>query len=326
MTSPVKKGKKRERKEENWKKNVLKKLKISGKEYESHTSHKRMVKAKKIKPPCKETCKLQCRLKLTEEEREAIFNSYWGLDNNESQWNFISKSMEPVCPRYRYIREGGIRPRRHNNNSFYFYLPGKKIRVCKTFFKATLDITDRPIRTVTEKQHKVANTLLEKDQRGKHGKQPKIDERIKADIKDHISSIPKIESHYTRANTSKHFIDGSKSIAEIHKDYVAKCKEKNVPFGNYILFYRIFTEEFNISFFRPKKDLCDTCTIYNNCDNEEKKDKQESYELHLNEKELSRLQKVEDKEKKIQWSPFTTYKLFFSARKAMCPFFIINRN
>ncbi|CAG9840194.1 unnamed protein product [Diabrotica balteata] len=178
LASPVKKGRKRERKEENWKKNVLQKLKISGKEYQSHTSHKKVVKAKKIKPPCKEKCKLQCRLKLTQEEREAIFNSYWALDSNENQWNSISKSMESICPKYRYIREGGSRPRRHNNNSFYFHLPDKKVRVCKTFFKAILDITDRPIRTVTEKQNKVANTLLEKDQRGKHGKHQKIDEKV----------------------------------------------------------------------------------------------------------------------------------------------------
>lgn len=40
--------------------------------------------------------------------------------------------------------------------------------VCKNLFKATLDITDRPIRTVIEKQNKVASILLEKDLRGKH--------------------------------------------------------------------------------------------------------------------------------------------------------------
>lgn len=39
-------------------------------------------------------------------------------------------------------------------------------------------------------------------------------------------TIPKIESHYTRVNTSRVFIDGSKSIADIHNDYVVDQQKK----------------------------------------------------------------------------------------------------
>jgi len=58
---------------------------------------------------------------------------------------------------------------------------------------------------VLEKKHKFVGTILEEDRRGKHCKHKKVDDKIKEEIRQHIASIPKIESHYTRANTSKYF-------------------------------------------------------------------------------------------------------------------------
>ena len=58
----------------------------------------------------------------------------------------------------------------------------EKIRVCKVFYKNTLDITDRAIRTILEKKYKLADTLLQPDQRGKHFKQLKTDEALKLEL------------------------------------------------------------------------------------------------------------------------------------------------
>lgn len=170
--------------------------------------------------------------------------------------------------------------------------------MCKLFFKNTLGITDRPIRTVLEKQNKVAGTILADDNRGKHKNHAKVDVAIRKGIKEHIDSIPRMESHYCRTNSSKEFIDGSRSVADIHKDYIEICKSKNIPYGNYTLFYRIFTEEYNISFFQPKKDRCDCCAVYENCEGEEKAKKKHEYDMHLKEKDLCRAEKVKDKENK----------------------------
>lgn len=297
VTSPLKKGRKRQRNEDKWKRNIDKKLRNKGQLYESHCASKKMRKERQMKSPCKETCKLKCSSKFNDENRKELFSGFWELGDIERQRQFISNSMQTIQPKYRYIRQGGIRSPRNNNNAFYFILKEQKVRVCKLFFKNTLDINDRPIRTVLEKQNKIVNTLLEGDRRGKHGKHVKLDDNIRDGIIKHISSIPKIESHYARADTSKHFIDGSRSIADIHRDYVADCKEKNIPFGNYVLFYRIFTQKFNISFFQPKKDLCDTCVAYNNAIGEDKNELKNNYEEHLVEKDLSRTEKQLDKEK-----------------------------
>lgn len=260
-----------------------------------HTADEKVREERKMRPPCTEKCRLECSKKFTEDERMKIFASYWELGDIAKQRQFIVNNMELIEPTYRYIRVGAIRKNRDYNNAFHFRLNDQKIRVCKLFFKNTLDINDRPIRTVQEKRNKVATNLLEEDRRGKHGKHKKVDSALKEGVKNFVDKIPKIESHYTRANTSKHFIDGSKSIADIHRDYINECKEKNMPFVNYVMFYRIFTEDFNISFFTPKKDLCETCCAYDNTEGEEKEKKKEHYDQHLFEKELSRKEKSNDK-------------------------------
>ena len=129
-------------------------------------------------------------------------------------WSLFSRNIST------YVRFGGSREKRANNNAFYFRHEDEKVRVCKTFFKGTLDINDRPIRTVQEKRNKLANTLLDSDNRGKHNKHNKTDPILKEQVKNFIEKIPKIESHYTRANTSKHFIDGSKSIGPLNMSQV----------------------------------------------------------------------------------------------------------
>lgn len=294
--SPLKKGEKRTKQPENWKRNIIKKKRNSGMEYESHSLMKKVKPARQIKNPCAETCKLECYKNFSDDERKHLFNLYWALGDIEKQRQYIDKCMQKIEPRYRYMRIGGNRGPRQNNNAFFFKQGDEVVRVCKLFFKNTLDITDRSIRTVLDKHQKLANQILEPDQRGKHGKQKKHDPKLKAGIKEFIDKIPKIESHYTRANTSKTFIEGSKTVTSIYNDYVDMCKEKNEPFCNYIYFYRTFTDDFNISFFVPKKDLCEECTSYSNMDEVEKINNKEKYENHLNEKNLARDEKRKDKE------------------------------
>lgn len=65
--------------------------------------------------------------------------------------------------------------------------------MCKQFFKATLDINDRPIRTALMKKNDTG--FIAGDMRGKHGKQPTVDPEIKESVRRFINSIPRIESH-----------------------------------------------------------------------------------------------------------------------------------
>lgn len=176
------------------------------------------------------------------------------------------------------------------NNAFYLSNKESKVRVCKMFFRNTLGINDRPIRTVLAKKD---GGFIDTDKRGKHGHHRQLDPSIKNSIRIHIESIPRIESHYTRANTSREFIPGDKSLADLHRDYVEIQKEKNEPAANLMMYSRIFNNEYNISFFVPKKDLCNLCEAYkNDPDDVELKAK---FDEHEREKILSRLAKENDK-------------------------------
>ena len=266
-----------------------------GLSYETSGKIKNQKKAREIKPACKETCRMKCSTKISQEQRAQVFKSYWRLGDINIQRQYLVNCMKEIQPMYRCIRQNRTRGPRGNNISYSFPIDGTQIRVCKTFFLNTLDITDRVTRTAMTKQNKVADAVLEEDKRGKHGKHPTTDPLIKNGVRAHIESIPKIESHYTRARTARTYICGSRSLADIHRDYVKECKEQNKPYANYTMFHNIFTTEYNISFFSPKKDQCDDCVMFNNSQGEAKAKLKEKYDIHQTEKQLSRKEKEQDK-------------------------------
>ncbi|CAH1967358.1 unnamed protein product [Acanthoscelides obtectus] len=289
----TKTGRKRLRFPEKWRKNAAKALRNEGKEYVSVSKTRKLHPSRTILPPCGDKCKLQCSKKFTDENRKTLFSEYWGLGNLHRQRDFLATSMSLVQPKYQYKRDGS---HRQQNNAFYFILNNQRTRVCKYFFKATLAINDRPVRTVAQKKALApTGQIIEPDRRGKHRKHPKLDEGIKNSVRSHIRRIPKIESHYARSNTTKEFIEGGKSVADLHREYVMLCKEKKVASANYNMYFKIFNEKFNLSFFVPKKDQCDFCTAFEQMSAEEKASQYEKYNEHQKEKELSREEKEKDK-------------------------------
>uniref|UniRef100_A0A8D8SAD1 Uncharacterized protein n=1 Tax=Cacopsylla melanoneura TaxID=428564 RepID=A0A8D8SAD1_9HEMI len=248
-TTP-KKGRKRKKNEGKWKKNVRKANRNLGKSYkQSSKKQKDKIRPERqLKSACGKKCRYKCSEIITDEERKALFQEYWNLGDVERQRDYLAHCMSDVTPKCEYRRikvngseESEVISTRKPNTAYSFMKEGTKVRVCKLFFEKTLDINPRPINTVKNKRDKVAGVLQEKDLRGKHGKHKKLDQTIIDGIKQHIESIPKIESHYTRAKTSKLFIDGSKTITDIHRDYVSKCETEGKPYANYqcSLFYFI---------------------------------------------------------------------------------------
>lgn len=134
------------------------------------------------------------------------------------------------------------------------------------------------------------------DLRGKHKNHITLDVNIKEGIRKHLQSIPKIESHYLRQNTTRDYIEGGKTIADLNRDYQDDCKREQRPYGNYVMYHKIFHEEFNISMFTPKKDQCELCHSFNTAEGVDKENIVEEYEKHIIKKDLSRLHKQADKE------------------------------
>nr|CAH7766802.1 unnamed protein product [Callosobruchus chinensis] len=291
VNDKVVRSRKRQRKPSQWKQNKAKIKRNLGQAYKSISSEKEVL-ARKIKPPCSTKCRLKCFEKIGQSLREELFTKFWDLGDINLQRSFVSSCLVEVVSKYRYTNAENPRG---FNHAFYFTLQNEKTRVCKTFFINTLDISDRMVRTVKRKKDSCG--FVKQDLRGKHDNHKKVDERLVQEMVEHIDSIPRIESHYVRASTSREYIDGSKTIQDIYRDFERQQIEKNRPAGKYHKFYEIFNTRFNIGFHTPKKDQCDLCTQYENS-NEVGKDRlRADYNTHIKEKELCREEKRVDRQK-----------------------------
>lgn len=289
VSSPVRK---RRKGVINSKKLRTKRLRNEGAEYVSLSKNKRVVPARQMKPPCGTKCRLQCFANISEDERKKLFQDYWSMASLTRQRDFIASSMMTIHPKYQYKKLNNNRKAKHG---FYFTIKDNKIRVCKIFYKNTLGINDRPIRTVIEKTTETG--IVETEKRGRHGKQKSVGNDIIQSIKNHIESIPRIESHYLRQQSSREYIEGGKNIADLFRDYKKKCEEDEIEAAEEHTYRRVFKQCFNISFFVPKKDMCELCSIHANLSATEQENMKDKFFEHHNEKQLSRNEKEEDKKK-----------------------------
>lgn len=287
LSSPKKCGKKRPLKKSAWIKEISKRQRNSGKGYVSSSKTKKVFSERKLLPTCASKCRFQCSRKFSEEERKLIFDTYWKLGDLERQRSFIAENVEAVIPNRNFNNPN---MHRHVIHAFYLHVRGSKVRVCKLFFRNTLGINDRPIRTILCKK---VNGFSGSDKRGKHGHHKKVNPLIKDSVRQHIDSIPRVESHYTRSHTNRDYIPGDKSLADLHRDYVKLQESKGQASANLMMYSRIFNNEYNISFFIPKKDLCNLCESYKNAPDDA--DLKAKFEEHEREKVLSRQAKEYDK-------------------------------
>ncbi|KAL0829792.1 hypothetical protein ABMA28_003275 [Loxostege sticticalis] len=116
--SEPKVSKKRKRNPASWKSKIAKTLRNIGKAY--------------------------CKTKIEEPVRQEIFKQFWQLSDLERRREYIVRHTQDIKPKYRYITSQKLRAM---NSAYYFEKDSNMIRVCKEFFKATLSISDRYIKT-----------------------------------------------------------------------------------------------------------------------------------------------------------------------------------
>lgn len=272
-----------------WKIHVRKQKRNLGQEYISRKND--IIPARAMRCPCSGNCRLQCSTKFTEAERQIIFKKFCAIGDIDKQRYFLAKSIKEVSPKYRYGKG------RAKNHAYYFTTKSwpSGVRVCKTFFTATLGISDKMLRTTIAKTGETGE--LQPDLRGKVGINPKkLDPAMKQQVVEFIQSIPRIESHYLRQQTTREFIDGSKTIMDLYRDYKKRSDDNGTKSVKYSMFRHIFNTDFNISMFHPKKDQCEDCEAYKNRTTEQRT-QDERYHQHLKEKNLSRAEKDNDKKK-----------------------------
>ena len=73
---------------------------------------------------------------------------------------------------------------------------------------------------IYEQHYRKRTRFVNPDLRGKHSNHPTIDPDVKDTVRKFIKTILRIESHYLRKQFSREFIEGSKCIADLYRDYV----------------------------------------------------------------------------------------------------------
>lgn len=234
---------KRQRRPENWVRNINKKLRESGKTY---TNHNGIEKPNKImKPPCQHTCFYLCSKIFSTEQRKTIFDDFWSLSDDEKGKFYV-----------KFVKRVPVKRRRSNttekkSHSFQFFLEvGDKIqRVCRTFFVNTLGIDQKRI------YYCFSNLTIENSgvplprKKGKYTKWCTPPEKVE-EVRQHIRSFPTMESHYCRASSEKKYLPPDLTLAKMFRYYLEDFKNP----VKISLYRKIFNSEFNLAFHTPKKD------------------------------------------------------------------------
>ncbi|KAF9424369.1 hypothetical protein HW555_000508, partial [Spodoptera exigua] len=179
-----------------------------------------------------------------------------------------SRKRKPTFDKKRMTTENPSR--RKFTTKYYLPLPTddstfETQQVCLKMFCGTLAITDQIIRTAHSKLDSCG--ITSSDNRGKHLNHPKkIDDEMIRSVCDHVKSFQPVESHYTRKNTSKLYLDNSLSFNKMfsmYKDWPELSKYNNTA-ETERQYRTIVNDHMNIAFFIPKKDLCDKCHAFSN--------------------------------------------------------------
>ena len=156
----------------------------------------KVIPAKQIgKVDCSK-CRFKCT-SITEEQRSAVFDLFYSLESYERQKQFVCSHIEQRdTPTFMNTNDSTPLPKKRNVcRTFYLTADSDRVRVCKRFFLATLDIGEGFV------HHAMVNsqngTFTGSDGRGKHPAHNRTRDSSVEYVKDHIRSFPCVEPHYT---------------------------------------------------------------------------------------------------------------------------------
>ena len=274
-------ARKRMRSIENWKKSLRKKHRNCGDEY---ITDRGITKARrKMKKGCGVGCRLNCHGKLLPTERESLFHAFWQQGEVTRQPEFIVKHCSKVPVRSRKTSGGS---RRKFSLRYSFELNGNAINVCKQFFLDTLNINDRVVRTAFNKLTEFGT--VKGDSRGAVTGRSNICSNAKQHVVDHINQFPRVESHYCRASSSRQYLEAGLSLSQMYRLYVDEMATVGETTVKEHMYRKIFNENFNLSFFTPKNDQCDTCFAYANSSESVRSENENEFHAHIERKEKAR--------------------------------------
>ncbi|XP_072398864.1 uncharacterized protein [Diabrotica undecimpunctata] len=149
----------------------------------------------------------------------------------------------------------------------------------------TLNVSEKAIRTVLTKMDSTG--FIEKDNRG--GRCANVvlkDEAKRKLIENHINRFPRVESHYCRKDSTREYLHSDLTLKRMYAMFINESgfDEDKPSFTT----YRAVFKAKNLSFHRPKKDLCSLCKTYHESSKEKKVEMQTTYDEHTKSKNAIR--------------------------------------
>ncbi|XP_057687902.1 uncharacterized protein LOC130913356 isoform X4 [Corythoichthys intestinalis] len=241
--------KRRRRRQHEWLRSKMKEARNKGKAYVN--TRGMPVPEKNLVSLPHHLCRHKCTDRVSEEERRAIFHNFWDLGNFDLQNAFICASVKLVnIQRRRPQRQpqDAGEPKNRTYSRKYRLTTARSgyVEVCKTFFLATLCVSNGRVDRALQKQVEKGHGLPSADGRGKHYNRKRVsDESLRA-IKDHIDSLSRYGSDCARQNRT--YLSRGLTIAQMHRLYQEQCQKNGREPEKEWVYRRIFLAEFHQSF------------------------------------------------------------------------------
>lgn len=179
-----------------------------------------------------------------------FFKNFYEKDYN-AQTSLLALCIKVVDINRRRVSENVST--RHCTMEYYIPKKDSNIRICQKTLCKILKVTPRRIQILVEKI-KFDKPLT--DSRGLHGNHTKISDETKEVIRNHISSFPRQENHYSRNDSKKECLSSELNIRKMWEFFRIKYPESTVKLHTY---RDVFNGEFNLRFGLPRSDTCSYC-------------------------------------------------------------------
>lgn len=209
-------------------------------------------------------CKLKCQEKVSREDQRKLCAAFWDIGNDSGQKLYLRDTIHQQASNKRNRKS--FVGKRSSQRTFTLQVDGSIIQVCKQFYLTTHAISHSRITTLFTNLLDNGNPCP----RPTLAPPNKSNAVARSRALQHINSIPKVESHYCRQqlSDSKFYVDGTLTQAEMYRLYKQWVIEgghnigddgSNIGFVSEYTYNEILNFETNISFHKPKSDLCDKC-------------------------------------------------------------------
>lgn len=238
-------------------------------------------------------CRFKCTSKISAEDRDMLCRKYWNHNYAEKK-NFILNLVH-VMPIKTTVIARKRETQRSNNKRYFFKINGLELQVCQSFFCKTLCISPSVVTNAVVNRDSLGMYSKTSDPRGRHVPKNKTSLEQLQEVHEHIKSFPTMESHYVRKCIKRKYLDSSLSVYKMYKLYEEECQKNGSSPVSEATYRKIFSSDYNLGFFVPKKDQCLICTKYNRLKGEEKLDMEKEYQEHTERKKTCNEEKEKDK-------------------------------